>query len=113
MKSPTDFHAVKAAGSNSAARTPIERREESIEVVDSSLDGPQKRQDQFWEDILRRDNYRCVITKALDWQKWEEMGEPDDLESDYIEAAHIIPFSLASWKAVPVSMVRSTCLVKC
>ncbi|KAL1869246.1 hypothetical protein Plec18167_007912 [Paecilomyces lecythidis] len=91
---------LKAAGSNSAFRTPIER-EESIDLVDSTLGGPQKREDQFWEDILRRDNHRCVITKSLDWQKWEEMGEPEDLDSDYIEAAHIIPFSLASWKAVP------------
>lgn len=105
IKSPTDFHAVKTAGSNSASRTPIDKREEnSIEVIASTLGNPQQQEEQFCEDLLRRDNYRCVITQDLHWQKWEEIGAPEDLDCDYIEAAHIIPFSLASWKAEPVSI---------
>ncbi|KAJ9246556.1 hypothetical protein DTO207G8_8827 [Paecilomyces variotii] len=95
---------LKTAGSNSASRTPIDKREEnSIEVIASTLGNPQQQEEQFCEDLLRRDNYRCVITQDLHWQKWEEIGAPEDLDCDYIEAAHIIPFSLASWKAEPGS----------
>lgn len=108
IKSPTDFHAVKMAGSNSASRTPIEKREENVEIVASTLGNPQQREEQFRKDLLRRDNHRCVITQDLHWEKWEEIGAPEDLDCDYIEAAHIIPFSLASWKAEPVSIVLNT-----
>lgn len=104
IKSPTDFYAVQTAGSKSASRTPIDKREENVEIVASTLGNPQQREEQFRKDLLRRDNYRCVITQDLEWQKWDEIGAPEDLECDYIEAAHIIPFSLASWKAEPVSI---------
>ncbi|KAJ9195968.1 hypothetical protein DTO164E3_6506 [Paecilomyces variotii] len=94
---------LKMAGSNSASRTPIEKREENVEIVASTLGNPQQREEQFRKDLLRRDNHRCVITQDLHWEKWEEIGAPEDLDCDYIEAAHIIPFSLASWKAEPGS----------
>ncbi|KAJ9217810.1 hypothetical protein DTO166G4_614 [Paecilomyces variotii] len=94
---------LQTAGSKSASRTPIDKREENVEIVASTLGNPQQREEQFRKDLLRRDNYRCVITQDLEWQKWDEIGAPEDLECDYIEAAHIIPFSLASWKAEPGS----------
>ncbi|KAJ9292394.1 hypothetical protein DTO021C3_287 [Paecilomyces variotii] len=95
---------MKAAGSSSVSRTPIAKREEDVEIVASiPEEEPQKQQDKFRADILRRDNHRCVITNGLDRDKWLEMGEPDDIDCEDLDAAHIIPFPLASWKATPGS----------
>ncbi|KAJ9296394.1 hypothetical protein DTO271G3_5092 [Paecilomyces variotii] len=94
---------LKTAGSNSTSRTPIEKREENVELVASTLGDPQHREDKFRGDLLRRDNHRCVITQSLHWEKWEEIGSPQGVDFDHIEAAHIIPFALASWKAEPGS----------
>jgi hypothetical protein len=55
------------------------------------------RDSEFRRDLLRRDGYRCCVTRWLEQKKWLDNGMPANELHDFLEAAHIIPFSFASW----------------
>ncbi|GIK02897.1 hypothetical protein Aspvir_006960 [Aspergillus viridinutans] len=50
---------------------------------------------EFRKDLLRRDGYRCCITRFLERKKWIDSGKPNEPQD-----AHIIPFSFASWAGI-------------
>lgn len=68
---------------------------------------PQERNKVFRTNCLQRDNFQCVVSKALDLGKWEEQGEPDILFGS-LDAAHIIPWSFASFDVVRNSRNNKT-----
>ncbi|KAL4783343.1 hypothetical protein BJX76DRAFT_348655 [Aspergillus varians] len=82
---------------NSVTPSPHSWRRSNAEVVAAALMEPQSRGDKFREDCLRRDGDRCVISKSMSSDAWTKLGRPSDVRSTYLEAAHIIPFSYASW----------------
>lgn len=99
---------MKAAGHSSINRTPIDDdRKGNVEPIISELNDPQHRERQFRDKVLYRDRFRCVVTKDMDYNHWEKVGEPAAIMYSELEAAHIIPLPLASWKESPVSIIRS------
>ncbi|KAK2799929.1 hypothetical protein FQN50_008322 [Emmonsiellopsis sp. PD_5] len=84
-------------GKTSVSSSPREMKENDEEVVGSSLPVPQSRDHKFRETCLRRDDYRCVVTRRMDTQRWEDLGCPSDVPFGDLEAAHIIPSVYASW----------------
>lgn len=45
---------------------------------------------------LVRDGYRCLITGALETDRWEQLSRPADELHGTVQAAQIIPFAMAS-----------------
>ncbi|KAJ9391484.1 hypothetical protein DTO063F5_1094 [Paecilomyces variotii] len=96
--------AMKAAGHSSINRTPIDDyRNDNVEPIISELNDPQHRERQFRDKVLYRDRFRCVVTKDMDFNHWEKVGEPAGIMYSELEAAHIIPLPLASWKESPTA----------
>jgi hypothetical protein len=49
------------------------------------------------QSLLHRDGYRCCAIRWLDQKKWVDKGRPANEGHAHLEAAHIIPFSFATW----------------
>lgn len=92
----------------SVIESPVDKRQTNAELVATTLSDPQSRTSQFRELCIRRDDYRCVITKQMDFVHWEKLNEPADIMAGDLEAAHIIPFSLASWRDNTVILFTKT-----
>lgn len=69
-----------------------------MEAVAATLDQPSEREKEFRDKCMERDGYRCVVTGHLDTGTWVRRGRPEDVYFAPVEAAHIIPFSYASWR---------------
>ena len=61
------------------------------------IEEPQVRDSDFRKGCLERDRDRCVVTKAISFDKAEETGSAEDVLQGDLEAAHIIPWSFASY----------------
>lgn len=90
--------------------SPHPKRQEQVDLVASHLDSPSTRSAVFRDTMLRRHDHRCTVTQALDVPRWKQLGRPENEIKAKLEAAHIIPFSFASYKDkdvcfVPVSMM--------
>ncbi|OJD10285.1 hypothetical protein AJ78_08650 [Emergomyces pasteurianus Ep9510] len=85
----------------SVSSSPHEKRRNNAEVVATFLSGPQSRDSKFRRTCLRRDSYKCVVTKQMETENWANLGHPSDVSFGDLEAAHIIPFSYASWNDRP------------
>ncbi|OJJ45074.1 hypothetical protein ASPZODRAFT_160560 [Penicilliopsis zonata CBS 506.65] len=88
---------IKAAGAKTATITPSPRigLEESIENLGSTIDSSMvRKQKELRERCSRRDGDMCVISGVFDSDK----DAPPGKETADLEAAHIIPFCLASFK---------------
>ncbi|KAK2787933.1 hypothetical protein FQN53_004374 [Emmonsiellopsis sp. PD_33] len=97
------------SGNASVSSSPREKRENNAEVVvASSLPVSQGRDHEFRETCLQRDDYRCVVTRRIDTQRWEDLGRPTDVPFGDLEAAHIIPSAYASWNDHPTSLMNVT-----
>ncbi|KAK2752782.1 hypothetical protein FQN55_005914 [Onygenales sp. PD_40] len=90
------------SGNASVSSSPREKRENNAVVVGSSLPVPQSHDYKFRETCLQRDDYRCVVTRRIDTQRWEDLGRPTDVPFGDLEAAHIIPSAYALWNDHPV-----------
>ncbi|KAJ9296811.1 hypothetical protein DTO271G3_5010 [Paecilomyces variotii] len=91
---------MKAAGHSSInrTRTLIYDRNDNVETVVSGINDPQNQERKFRDDVLYRDGFQCVVTNDMDFKHWEKVGGPAGIMYSELEAAHIIPFSLTSWK---------------
>ncbi|EAW21326.1 uncharacterized protein NFIA_064900 [Aspergillus fischeri NRRL 181] len=81
----------------SVTDSPHGKRQEQVEAVASKLDQPSIRTEDFRELCLKRDGYRCVVTGQMELKHWIKSKRPADIPKGHVEAAHIIPFSYASW----------------
>ncbi|KAL2825450.1 hypothetical protein BDW59DRAFT_161677 [Aspergillus cavernicola] len=88
---------ARTSTNNSITPSPHSHRRSNSEIVASTLTEAQSRDDRFRQNCLRRDGDRCVISKSMSVDAWTELGRPADVRSTFVEAAHIIPFSYASW----------------
>lgn len=101
-----DCHAVKANSARpsvTSSRHP--KRQAQVDLVASQLGAPTARSPAFRDICLIRDDYRCAITRDLDVERWEDLGRPQNDRKANLEAAHIIPFSFASYKDEDVCLV--------
>lgn len=92
------------------ASSPHSKRQEQVDTVASQLGSPSTRSSVFRDTMLRRHDHRCAITQALEIARWEELGEPENDTKGPLEAAHIIPFSFASYRDEDVCLVP-TCIM--
>ena len=60
----------------------------------------QVRDSNFRKGCLERDRNRCVVTKAISFDKAEEIGSAEDVLQGDLEATHIIPWLFASFDPV-------------
>lgn len=90
---------------SSVTESPHPERLRNAEIVSSNLDEAQTRKKEFRDLCFERDEHRCVLTGVTSITKWEDAGQPEDVEHGYLEAAHIVPFSYASWRGAPVRML--------
>ncbi|OJD13515.1 hypothetical protein AJ78_06041 [Emergomyces pasteurianus Ep9510] len=97
------FQMKTTSRKTSVSSSPHEKRMNNAEVIAASLSVSQSRDPKFRETCLQRDNYKCVVTKEMDIDYWEEIGCPSDVLFGDVEAAHIIPFAYASWNDRPAS----------
>jgi hypothetical protein len=76
--------------------SPREGMEDSIENIASEFIDPAVRERCLKRDCLARDGKKCVVTGYLD----QAFNDPNDSTTKlaYTECAHIIPFSLGTWK---------------
>lgn len=80
------------------------KRLSNVESIAHPFDLPEPRDPNFREQCLLRDGHKCVITKAMDLEKWVEEGKPKNIKAAHLEAAHIIPYSLANWSGSVVCL---------
>ncbi|RAK99966.1 HNH endonuclease signature motif containing protein [Aspergillus ibericus CBS 121593] len=78
--------------------SPHSKREANVDLVASTIAEPQYRSTTFRDTLLKRDDYRCVVSGHVDPDYYEQMGLPEDVLNSDLEGAHIIPFSYASWR---------------
>ncbi|OJJ43555.1 hypothetical protein ASPZODRAFT_28222 [Penicilliopsis zonata CBS 506.65] len=89
---------LKAAGLKTASVTPSPRigLEDSIENLGGMVEEPMTRKQQELRDrCLPRDGNRCVVSGVFDWNNRDI---PDGKPLGFLEAAHIVPFSLATFR---------------
>lgn len=75
----------------------MSRRSGNAAAVADNMDDPQKRQEKFRQNLLKRDNNCCVVTDDMDYAQFEKLGSPDNIECGSTQGVHIIPFSFATW----------------
>jgi hypothetical protein len=93
---------VKAVTSSiSKSSGPQDNMTDHARVVADTITDPQARVPEFPQTLARRDDHRCVITGHMSFDRWREIGGPDDSAANLV-GAHIISFAYASWKT-PVS----------
>ncbi|KAK2782000.1 hypothetical protein FQN53_000250 [Emmonsiellopsis sp. PD_33] len=82
-----------------ALLVPMKSASHTPSVASSPLEsGAEKTPEQrFRDDCLRRDGYKCVVTKVMDRGRWKEIGWPEDQLKGSVTAAHVIPFSYAKF----------------
>ncbi|CDM29134.1 hypothetical protein DTO012A7_1029 [Penicillium roqueforti] len=90
---------IKASGGKTPAPvdSPHQKRRENAQAVYEVIEEPQVRDSDFRKGCLERDRDRCVVTKAISFDKAEETGSAEDVLQGDLEAAHIIPWSFASY----------------
>lgn len=64
----------------SVALSPISKRLGNAAALTDNMDEPQKRQEKFRQNLLQRDNNRCVVTGDMDDAHFEKIGSPEDIE---------------------------------
>ncbi|EAW11918.1 uncharacterized protein ACLA_006760 [Aspergillus clavatus NRRL 1] len=82
---------------SSITSSPPTKSQHPVEVVASTLDQSNTRDHNFRDMCPRRDDYRCILTGDIDTDHWETLGSPEGVWHMDVQAAHIIPFSYASW----------------
>lgn len=70
--------------------------EDSIENVAALSGSPAVRDSRLKQECLERDGFKCVVTGRYDEKHVDPNAPP--VRQCYTECAHIIPFSLATWK---------------
>jgi hypothetical protein len=116
---PSEFEMIHLVSSltgivkaNSARGTitpsPHSQGEENAESVFAALIDPNSRSSEFRDTLLRRDNYRCVVSNQMDQKHFDEIGSPDDINNAEVEGAHIILFNHGKWKDTPVCVNSSS-----
>ncbi|KAK2780692.1 hypothetical protein FQN52_002111 [Onygenales sp. PD_12] len=90
-----------------ALLVPMKSASHTPSVASSPLEsGAEKTPEQrFRDDCLRRDGYKCVVTKVMDRGRWKEIGWPEDQLKGSVTAAHVIPFSYAKFADREVSFI--------
>jgi hypothetical protein len=88
--------------------SPHSQGEENAEMMLARLLDPNRRSSEFRDTLLRRDNYRCVVSNQMDQKHYDEIGSPDDINNAEVEGAHIIPFNYGKWKDTPVCVNSSS-----
>lgn len=70
--------------------------EDSIENIASEFTNPAVRSERLKRECLARDGKKCVVTGRLD----HDLSDRNDttIRTAITECAHIIPFSLATWR---------------
>jgi predicted acyl esterase len=70
----------------------------NLEPIYTQFDDPARQQDEFHEGLLKRDQYRCVVTGAMDYAERIRLGRPPEITRfDDVEGVHITPLSYGSW----------------
>ncbi|KAJ5559343.1 hypothetical protein N7535_009571 [Penicillium sp. DV-2018c] len=90
-----------ATGGTTPAITPspLPGVEDSIEDLPSlQVDSATLRLSKTRRICLQRDNYQCVVTKAWEHEHNPIVNLPPDALTADLEAAHIIPFALGSFR---------------
>ncbi|PSS08588.1 hypothetical protein M430DRAFT_37402 [Amorphotheca resinae ATCC 22711] len=83
--------------------SPHSQGEENAEMMLARLLDPNRRSSEFRDTLLRRDDYRCVVSNQMDQKRYDEIGSPDDINNAEVEGAHIIPFNYGKWKDTPAA----------
>ncbi|KAJ5661686.1 uncharacterized protein N7477_009302 [Penicillium maclennaniae] len=100
---------IKASGGKTPTPvdSPHQKRREDAQAVYEVIEEPQVRDMNFRNGCLERDRYRCVVTKAISFNEAEETESADDVLQGDLEAAHIIPWSFASYDPMKGASVVS------
>ncbi len=81
--------------------------EASIESVASEISPSQRQQTWLRKACLERDQNRCVVSGRYDVEQWMKLPEGDPVreseKKSRTQAAHIVPFSCASFDKSGVS----------
>ncbi|OJD13864.1 hypothetical protein AJ78_05735, partial [Emergomyces pasteurianus Ep9510] len=88
------------SGKTSVYSSPHEKRKENAELLAAFLPVSHHRDSKFRMACPQRDDYRCVVTKCMDRDHWKKVGRPLNVKYGDLEAAHIIPFTYASWNEI-------------
>ncbi|KAJ9400162.1 hypothetical protein DTO282F9_2932 [Paecilomyces variotii] len=101
-------------------QSPIPLHQEQAEKVTSYLSSPARREQEIYENTLKRDGRRCIITRYLLASDFRNTGAevpPGEGTVAKLEVAHIIPFLYGSYKNQEPSdrnaMQRWNCLYNC
>ncbi|KAH8805301.1 hypothetical protein F5884DRAFT_902333 [Xylogone sp. PMI_703] len=78
--------------------SPYEQRWENGEQILATLFDPNSHDSEFRQTLLRRDNFRCVISDHMDINRWKELGKPSGVKHTDVHGAHLIPFRFGKWK---------------
>ncbi|GIJ83899.1 hypothetical protein Asppvi_002730 [Aspergillus pseudoviridinutans] len=65
-------------------------------ITETLLLRSEVQESEFRKELLRRDGYRCCVTRWLEQKKWIDSGRPNE-PHDFLEATNILPFSFAYW----------------
>lgn len=91
---------------SSVTPSPHSNRKANADVVAGTLLESELRDPEFRKTLLRRDNNRCCVTGWLDQQVWGDKGMPVNEAHAFLEGAHIIPVSFATWAGEEVLFPR-------
>lgn len=81
--------------------------DDSIENITPALTDPATLLLSLKSECLVRDNYRCPISKQVDETAVIDADDPEIL-SCRTECAHIVPFSIATWRTDSEQRVKAT-----
>ncbi|OOF90161.1 hypothetical protein ASPCADRAFT_10910 [Aspergillus carbonarius ITEM 5010] len=87
-----------ASRRGSVSSSPLPKRQRNAGLVASTINESQTRTRVFRDILLKRDDYRCVVSGCVDPEYHQQMGLPADVPDIKLEGAHIIPFSYGCWK---------------
>ncbi|KAK2749347.1 hypothetical protein FQN55_003673 [Onygenales sp. PD_40] len=77
------------SGRSSVAESSSEKRREPAESIAAALPYLETRDPSFRKTCLRREGYRCIVTKYMDTEHWVNVGEPGDVDyGDFTRCAH-------------------------
>ncbi|KAJ9259377.1 hypothetical protein DTO207G8_940 [Paecilomyces variotii] len=89
-------------------QSPIPLHQEQAEKVTSYLSSPARREQEIYENALKRDGRRCIITRYLLASDFRNTGAevpPGEGTVAKLEVAHIIPFLYGSYKNQELSFI--------
>lgn len=95
-------------------QSPIPLHQEQAEKVTSYLSSPARREQEIYENTLKRDGRRCIITRYLLASDFRNTGAevpPGEGTVAKLEVAHIIPFLYGSYKNQEVCIYLYFCII--